>query len=159
MSMEIGIFGKYGSGEYVKRIKSYGLELIEEGTFDSSVVWVESPEWVVAGGVATYDDSNTDRIYQLHAGILQLLKVYRVSFDLGGVPGGKDIGFLSWNGVAYLFGEFTHGLLDNGSYVMELTSWGNHDSFAIYGYVAGLAFTVDNFSVKEIIWLNIEEDE
>jgi len=124
-------------------IKTYGPELVINGDFTNPAGWTIGLNWSIVGGecIATNTGINTttDRATAMRIG-----RRYRTIFTVRNYIGGLVAVALGNTGV----GTNRNA---NGTYTQELVCSGTTRVYMVDREGAG-SFTVDDVSVREIIW-------
>ena len=128
----------------IKPVKSLGLELVTNGTFDTDSNWTKGTGWTISGGLASCDGTQSSTsTFQTTTGISGITnKKVKLSFNIKNYQAGSLTVTLEGTGG----NEFT-GLNSNGVYEIEVTST---DSLPKFKFNANLNFigSIDNASIK-----------
>lgn len=150
----IGIFGAYSEEEKLK-VKSYGPELVQKGTFPNDLNWTGwGANWVWDGSFrAYYADLVSASIVQSDANMLGSIaanKKYRLKFT---VASGAT-GVITFQNAGFTVTYVAMSNYVSGSYEIEFNTPADVGvaGLSIKGHTTGTTFYIDNVSVKEIIW-------
>ena len=124
----------------VKPNKTFGSELVTNGTFDTDSDWIKGTGWTIANGKASFDGGSDSAIQQ--DGVSVSGKKYSVSIEvLDRTTGSLQLRFGSSASVDATITE-------NGVYNYTLIA----DGTRVYlRSVSGFDGSIDNVSVKEVI--------
>jgi hypothetical protein len=129
----------------VKPAKTFGSELVTNGTFDTDSDWSKGTGWSISGGKANANNVPNLQRLQQGLGTSVVGKIYKYSLNVSNVSGFYSIYIF---GVYVLATSNTEGLIEG-----EFTATSTNGAFWVAGASAGglISATVDNVSVKEII--------
>ena len=131
-------FTRASGGTALRRVK-YGAELVTNGTFDSADNWTLGTGWSISGGVAVGTSTSVNINQTIGS---QIGKILIVEFDLVNTSGSimrAEVG-----------GYKGETMATSGHYVSALAPSTTADKLFIYG--ANFTGTIDNVSVKEVIF-------
>ena len=129
----------------VKPAKTFGSELVTNGTFDTDTDWTKGTGWSISGGKAIANNVPNLQRLQQGLGTSVVGKKYKYSLNITNVSGFYSV---------YIFGVYvkatsnTEGVIEG-----EFIATSTNGAFFIAGASAGglVSATIDNVSVKEII--------
>ena len=129
----------------VKPAKTFGSELVTNGTFDTDTDWIKGTGWSISGGKAIANNVPNLQRLQQGLGTSVVGKKYKYSLNITNVSGFYSV---------YIFGVYvkatsnTEGVIEG-----EFIATSTNGAFFIAGASAGglVSATIDNVSVKEII--------
>ena len=125
----------------VKPAKTFGSELVVNGTFDTDSDWTKGIGWTIANGKATCDGTQSTTSGLIQNNVFENNKKYKLTFDL--TSNGQELKI--WvNGTQYInsfYSSNTYNL-----YINTNTS-GNIYFEATVNFIG----SIDNVSVKEVI--------
>ena len=135
-------FTRASKGHALAKV-SYGEELVTNGTFDTDSDWTKGSGWSISGGVAVSDGGSTFTELRQTISGFDTDKVYKFSFNL-----------VVNSGVARFFADGTayENLTSSGTYEYIIKPTSSAFSPRIQSRSPAFDGTVDNFSVKEVIF-------
>ncbi|RPH74966.1 hypothetical protein EHM76_02575 [bacterium] len=127
----------------------YGPEQITNGGFDGAPPWLIVGGWNISGGSSNYLDFVNSRFYQ-NLTLLPGLP-YKLEFDIINAPGLARMLFADRFGNPLFIAPY-NGYTDffQNHYNIIVTTGIARTTFAVYGNTAGLTFSIDNISLKQI---------
>lgn len=142
-------FSRSSGGTALRKI-GYGSELVTNGTFDTDSDWILSNGYSISGGSLLYD--GTAALYRKAYQSLstQAGKLYKLTFTLSGLSGSSvAFGLSQTNSEPFL----SYGLYDeDGTYTLYVVADGTSCRVQIQNNLATQTFSVDNISVKEVLF-------
>ena len=136
-------FSRASGGTALRRV-GYGAELVTNGTFESDTDWSLASTWSVGSGTLNYAGSGNNTAKQTN--VFEIGKMYLVSAEMVAGAGTAQI----YSGT---------GGSRTGHDVLEFTSVGTYSRFVlatatslIIRRAGGTSFSIDNVSVKEVIF-------
>jgi hypothetical protein len=129
---------------------SYGTELVTNGGFDTDSDWILPSGFSISGGNLSYD--GTAALYRkaYQALSTQAGKIYKLTFTLSGLSGSSiAFGLSQTNSATYLGYELYD---EDGTYTLYVVADGTSCRVQIQNNSATQTFSVDNISVKEVLF-------
>ena len=127
----------------VKPAKTFGSELVTNGTFDTDTDWSKGTGWSIANGNASYDGSGTGYQYILQSITTTSGSIYKINFDVLSSTG-TNLNIVDFGAVRL---NLTH--LNQGNYTFYAEADSTSENLAIYANGTD-TFSIDNVSVKEV---------
>ena len=127
----------------VKPAKTFGSELVTNGTFDTDTDWSKGTGWSIANGNASYDGSGTGYQYILQSITTTSGSIYKINFDVLSSTG-TNLNIVDFGAVRL---NLTH--LNQGNYTFYAEADSTSENLAIYANGTD-TFSIDNVSVKKI---------
>lgn len=127
----------------------YGDNIIRNGTYDTDTEWGTFGNWVISGGVATFDGLGAwTYFYQVN--VTSPATNYRLWVDV--VNAGASVSSIRVLSAGAYVGEFT--VSGDGTYTFDFTSNTANNDFSFQtGANTGVdyAFSIDNVVLKEVL--------
>ena len=148
---DVKLFNKALSSDEVSEIynREYASyeNLVTNGTFDSSSNWTLSPPWTIGSGVAHFDATSNNNLYETNANIISG-KQYKLSFDI--ISSGTSQ-LKIWGG--YVLADFVivnQTGFSNGKHSITFTASSSTTGLIFRAYSSGGAiFDIDNIILSE----------
>jgi hypothetical protein len=131
-----------GSLHSVKPVKTFGSELVTNGTFDTDSDWTLNAAWTISNGKATYDNSATQSCEQSLN--FEVGKKYLVNFEISDFT--TNYRFDVYTGVSFI----QSAIITNQTSYSILFDGDGGNKLRFRGLATGTGFSLDNVSVKEV---------
>jgi len=123
-----------------------GSELVTNGVFATDTDWTKGTGWTIGSGVASYDAVTSFDVLSQSL-VTTITQQYEISFEI--TSGTARIAFTEGTGQPILTGYANYGV---GTHTLRGSSIQSGTALRIYALNTdgGLAFSIDNISVKEL---------
>ena len=132
----------------VKPAKTFGSELVTNGTFDTDTDWIKGGAWSISGGTANYNDSTNASLYQ---NVTLNANIYELKFSISNSSGSGARIWIGNSSGSVSYTDNTYEYYTDEDYTLTINVPSNQTTFAFWGNTTGSSFSIDNVSVKEVI--------
>ena len=128
-------------------LRHFDVNLVTNGTFDSTDNWTVQSHWSVSGGVVNYNDTGNSALYQSVS--FKKGSSYRLRFEISNASTTARLWIGNLAGTyAYVGGGYQS--LSNGSYDYTFTVSQDESVLKFFGHTDGGTFSLDNVVLEQV---------
>ena len=128
-------------------LRHFDVNLVTNGTFDSTDNWTVQSHWSVSGGVAIYNDTGNSALYQSVS--FKQGSSYRLRFNISNASTTARLWIGNLAGTnAYVGGGYQS--LSNGSYDYTFTVSQDESELKFFAHTDGGTFSLDNVVLEQV---------